>query len=124
MEGVKAVESNHASGSVLIRYDQDALDAESLLEAGRQLGIVGAAAEPEVLSGRGANWRSQIDTDRLARSMLLLGAAVVGAQMGPAVGLSRRIGSIAAAFGAAVVARRVQGLRSRREAAGDLWDGI
>jgi hypothetical protein len=111
LEGVQSLQSNHTSGSILVLYDPVALPPDRLLQLGRDFGLV-PAASPALDAEAGEDWRSQIDTAKVGRSLVVLAAAVLGGVAAPAVGVSARVGSISAALVTAYLSRLAGQLRT------------
>lgn len=102
LPGVKEIETTPGTGSILVRYDPAAVDVQSLLRMGAEMGW----APPPSAAGRLAGaWSPTIDKARLAKGVALLGVAGLGGLVGPTIGVGARLGSILAGV-AFVVARR------------------
>jgi len=97
LPGVTAVETNPATGSVLIQYDPNTLEVARLLSLGSELGWISGDSGGAGVGSGAIDWRSQVSLSRVARGAALLGVAAIGAMTGPALGLSARVGSLSAA---------------------------
>ncbi len=102
--GITAVDTNISSGSVLIRYDPQAISTADLIQVGRSIGLGMDNYNPQGPS-EASNWASAIDKGRIASTLVILGVATLGGFLGPYLGLSARVGSISAA-GAVLLGKR------------------
>ena len=110
LPGVKGIETTPGTGSILVHYDPTAVDVQSLLRIGAEMGW---APRPSTAGRRAGAWSPTIDRARLAKGVVLLGVAGLGGLVGPTVGVGARLGSILAGVAFVMAEKQIRRIGRR-----------